>query len=97
MLDEVSESKEDIGMAATAGEDSNDGVGNDSVKWLLPKRLSVSTSIWLFVKGVASPFGFLIEGSNEKKGNYFPFQRLKRSVKRKANLPGLDEIGQIMN
>lgn len=45
MLDEVSESKEDIGMAATAGEDSNDGVGNVSVKWLLPKRLSVSTSI----------------------------------------------------
>lgn len=32
MLEEVSDGKEDIGMAAAADDDSDDGAGNDSVK-----------------------------------------------------------------
>lgn len=98
MLEDVSDGKEDIGMAAAADDDSDDGAGNDSVKWLLlllPKRFSDSTSIGLFDVTVAFPFGFLESSGNAEKGIFiFLFER---EVKHKDHVPGLDEIGQIMN
>src|SRR5690349_18281848 len=66
-LNEVSDGREDIGMATATGDDSDDGTGNDSVKWLLLNRFSDSMSIGFFDKGVASPFGFLEYTSGKKK------------------------------
>lgn len=75
-LDEVSDGKEDIGMATAADDDSDDGAGNDSVKWLLlllPSRFSESTSIGFFDESVAFPFGFLKSTQGEIASEHFTF------------------------
>lgn len=83
VMDDVS-----AGTEAATDDESSDGAGSDSIKWLPPKRFNDSTSIECFASSVAFPFGFLIKRN---------VRLLFQSEHEIAHVPGLNEIGQIMN